>query len=130
MTLTAFDCRLGLSQGRLPRRVHGPGNGGSLFVLGDDRPGCSYDLALGDHAEVTQPVDLTGLHLLRAGLYLVVPEGPAGLAWQVSLVVDGVKRTHATCAPGRQRTLTDLAANVSKLSGPHQVGVRLELVSA
>jgi hypothetical protein len=31
---------------------------------------------------------------------------------------------------GRERLVTDLAANVSKLSGVHTVGVRLELVGA
>ena len=47
---------------------------------------------------------------------------------EASIVVDGTKRATATAKPGRSRTLTDLAANVSKLSGVHQVGVRLELV--
>jgi hypothetical protein len=32
--------------------------------------------------------------------------------------------------PVRERLVTDLAANVSKLSGTHTVGVRLELVNA
>jgi hypothetical protein len=32
--------------------------------------------------------------------------------------------------PGRERLVTDLAANVSKLSGLHTTGVRLELVIA
>ena len=54
---------------------------------------------------------------------------PAGLAWEASVVVDGVKRSRMTCAPGRTRSITDLAANVSKLTGTHDVGVRLELVA-
>ena len=45
-----------------------------------------------------------------------------------NFVVDGAKLATATAKPGRTRTLTDLAANVSKLSGVHQIGVRLELV--
>jgi hypothetical protein len=55
---------------------------------------------------------------------------PAGFAWEASIVIDGFKmaRARATAKPGRTRTLTDLAANISKLSGVHQVGVRLELV--
>jgi hypothetical protein len=32
--------------------------------------------------------------------------------------------------PGSERLVTDLAANVSKLSGMHIIGVRLELVAA
>ena len=66
---------------------------------------------------------------MRAWLRLRVPAGlVAGLAWEVSITVDGAKAARATCPAGRERVLTDLAANVSKLSGTHQVGVRLELV--
>jgi len=46
----------------------------------------------------------------------------------VSIIVDGVKAARATCRAGRKRLLTDLAANVSKLTGLHEVGVRLELL--
>ncbi len=37
---------------------------------------------------------------------------------------------HMRAKPGRERLVTDLAANVSKLSGLHTTGVRLELVTA
>jgi len=134
--LTAFDCRLGVSQGRLPREAlasgsgpPAPGSGDFVFVLGDVEPGRRYDLDLGDHAEVVQAVDLTGADLVRALLHLRVPaDVPAGLAWEASLIVDGVRQARARCRPGCTRTLTDLAANVSKLAGVHQVGVRLQLV--
>lgn len=134
MTLTAFDCRLGASQGRLPREAlataagsPAPGSGNFVFVLGDVEPGRRHDLDAGDHAEVTQAVDLTGTDLVRARLHLRVPaDVPAGMAWEASLIVDGVGLARARCRPGRARTLTDLAANVSKLAGVHQVGVRLE----
>jgi hypothetical protein len=53
---------------------------------------------------------------------------PAGLGWEAAIIVGGVKAARATCPAGRERVLTDLAANVSKLTGVHQVGVRLELV--
>ena len=33
-----------------------------------------------------------------------------------------------TCASGRKRIATDMAANVSKLNGIHMVSIRLELV--
>jgi hypothetical protein len=46
------------------------------------------------------------------------------------VIVDGAKRARATCAAGRTRSISDLAANVSKLAGSHVVGVRLELVAA
>ena len=53
--------------------------------------------------------------------------GP-GLAWEASITVDGIKAARATCPAGRERVLSDLAASVSKVTGVHQVGVRLELV--
>ena len=62
---------------------------------------------------------------------MLVPAGtPAGLAWEASLVVDGTALARMRAKPGRERLVTDLAANVSKLSGVHTVGVRLELVTA
>jgi hypothetical protein len=129
MTLTAFDCRLGLGQGRLRRQARTPGSGEHVFVIGDDEPGRMYDLAPGDLGEVTQQVDLTGADLVRALLHLRVPDTvPAGMAWEASIVIDGAKLSRATCLAGKERTMTDLAANVSKLVGMHQVGVRLQLV--
>lgn len=120
MELTAFTSRLGEGQGRL-----GPG----VFVLGDDEPGRFFELALGDHVEVTQPADLTGVTLVTSAMALRVPKLlPAGFAWEVSLVVDGVKSASLRARPGLERLVTDLAANVSKLTGLHVVGVRLELV--
>ena len=129
MTLTAFDCRLGSGQGRLQRRTGTPGSGDWIFVIGDDEPGQRYDLAAGDRGEVSQPIDLTGADLVRARLHLRVPgDVPAGLAWEASITIDGVQAARATCRPGQERVLTDLAANVSKLAGVHLVGVRLQLV--
>lgn len=125
MELDAFTCRLGDGQGRVVA------SGGELqFVLGDVEPGRRFDLALGDHVDVTQSTDLTGVALVRAIITLRAPKSmPAGLAWEASVIVDGAKRARATCAPGRTRAITDLAANVSKLAGAHEVGVRLELVA-
>lgn len=124
----AFTSRLGLGQGRVPAAA---GDGAWAFVLGDVQPGRVCELTVGDHAEVVQDADLTDIALVRARITLRVPAHvPPGLAWQASLMVDGVKRAVATGRAGRTRKLTDLAANVSKLSGVHRVGVRLELVSA
>ncbi len=131
MELDAFTSRLGLGQGRVqPQGVIAP-SGDYVFVLGDDEPGRFFELDAGDHAEVVQDTDLSGVDLVRARLRLCVPASqPTGLAWEASIVVDGVKQARATCKPGREREITDLAANVSKLSSLHQVGVRLELVVA
>ncbi len=128
MALTAFTSRLGRGQGRLatPKATGGE----YAFVLGDAEPGRLFELASGDHAEVTQQTDLTGVMLLRALLRLRVPAStPPGLAWEASILVDGTKLAAMRAKPGRERLVTDLAANVSKLSGLHTIGVRLELVT-
>ena len=126
MELDAFTSRLGHGQGRLATA-----DGEVRFVLGDAEAGRFFDLVAGDRVEATQSADLTGVALVRAIVRLRVPRGvPPGLAWEASVVVDGVKRARVTCSPGRTRSITDLAANVSKLTGTHDVGVRLELVAA
>jgi hypothetical protein len=123
--LDAFRTNLGVTQGRVEVA---PGE--LRFVLGDLEPGRLFDLATGEFAEVVQTADLTGVTLVRARLTLRAPAGlPAGSAWEASIVIDGAKLARTTCESGRTRTITDLAANVSKLTGAHEVGVRLELVS-
>lgn len=130
MELDAFCARLGLGQGRITPARAAPASGEYVFVLGEDELGRSYELGPGDHAEVVQDVDVTGVDLVRAHLRLRAPASlPPGLAWEVSLIVDGDKHARATCSQGRERVITDLAASVSKLSGVRQVGVRLELVA-
>jgi hypothetical protein len=129
MELTAFECRLGLGQGRVQPQEATPPSGNYVFVLGEDEAGRIFELAPGDRADVVQETDLTDVDLVRAHLRLRVPAGlPANLAWEASILVDGTEHAKATCPPGREREITDLAANVSKLAGLHQVGVRLELV--
>jgi hypothetical protein len=131
MELDAFNNRLGLGQGRIPLLGSSDSDDQYTFILGEDEPGRWFELTPGDHAEVVQDTDLTGVDLIRASLKLRVPGSlSAGLFWEVSIIVDGIKLAHATPNSGRTRTLTDLAANVSKLAGTHQVGVRLELLEA
>ena len=131
MELDAFTSRLGLGQGRIRPMSIPAGAGEYALVLGDVEPGRFFDLSPGDHAEVTQAVDLTNVDLVRAHLVLRVPAVSAsGLAWEVSLLVDGGKLARASAKQGRTRELTDLAANVSKLTGFHALGVRIELVVA
>ena len=120
MELTAFTSRLGEGQGRL-----GPG----VFVLGHDEPGRTFELGHGDRVEVTQVVDLTGVTLVRTSMKVRTPKRmPPGFAWEVSIVVNRVKYASVTLRPGSERSLDDLAVHVSKLTGQHSVGVRLELV--
>jgi hypothetical protein len=119
MELTAFTSRLGEGQGRL-----GPG----VFVLGDDEPGRLCELAAGDHVEVSQDADLTGATLVRVALYLRLPQQvPTGVAWEVAILVDGVKYATLRPRPGSERSF-ELSANVSKVVGIHSVSLRLGLV--
>jgi hypothetical protein len=128
VALTAFTARLGTSQGRV--RAEG-GAQDFVFVLGDQEQGRLAELAPGDYVEVTQSTDLTGVGFIRAQMRLRVPATvPSGFAWEAAIIVDGAKRAMVRGRPGGSREITDLGANVSKLSGPHTVGVRLELVAA
>jgi hypothetical protein len=123
--LDAFTNRLGLGQGRLPAS-----SGTFEFVLGDTEPGRWATLVLGDRVGLTQEANLTDIDLVRVQATLRVPASlPAAVAWEASIVVDGVKFARATCSKGRARRLTDLVANVSRLTGVHALEVRLELVA-
>ncbi len=125
MDLDAFTARLGDVQGRVVDAA-----GEVRFVLGALDAGRIARLIPGDHVEVVQSVDLSHVALVRASLELEAPASlSAGLAWEASVVVDGAKRATLRCGPGRARQTRDLAANVSKLAGLHDVGVRLELVT-
>lgn len=126
MELDAFTARLGDLQGRVV-----DGTGEVRFVLGALDAGRFARLVAGDHVQVVQSFDVTHVALIRASLALAAPASlPSGLAWEASVVVDGTKRAALRCAPGRARRTGDLAANVSKLAGVHDVGVRLELVAS
>ncbi len=115
-----FTSRLGQGQGRLD-------SGG--FVLGEVEPGWVFELATGDYAEVAQTTDLSGISLVRAKLTMSVPASlPNGTSWQASILVDGKKLASTSCEAGRTRTIVDFAADVSKLAGPHDVCIRLEIV--
>ena len=129
MELDAFTARLGVGQGRIEPTNAIPLSGDYVFVLGEDEPDRFFELAPGDYAEVVQDVDLTEHDLVRTNLHLRVPASlQAEYEWKVAIIVDGSKLAKATCLAGRERNITDLAANVSKMTGVHQVGVRLELM--
>ena len=54
---------------------------------------------------------------------------PAGVGWRASLRIDGGERASSLLVPGRVRDRVDLAANVSKLTGDHELAFRLEVVA-
>lgn len=129
MEFDAFTARLGAGQGRIAPKNNQPFSGDYVFVLGEDESGRCFELAAGDYAEVYQDMDVTDQDIIRVHLHLRVPRSmPAGLQWEAGLVVDGMMVAKATCPTGKERTITDLVANVSKLSGAHSIGVRLILV--
>jgi hypothetical protein len=129
MELDAFSSRLGISQGRIAPINVSASSGDFVFALGDDEAERFAELAPGDRAEISQSLDLTGQTIVRAHLQLRVPQSlDPGFAWEASILIDGVKKARFSCAAGRERIATDMAANVSKLNGIHQVRVRLQLV--
>jgi hypothetical protein len=120
--MDAFTARLGLSEGRVTQD-----DGTIVFVLGDLQPGRFHDLAPGDYAELAQTADLTGVALVRVRATL---RAPAAGAWRASLRIGGTEVASLSGWPGLTRTVTDLAANVSALTGPTEIAVRLTLVAA
>jgi len=123
VALDAFTARLGIDQGRLVRP-----DGTIAFVLGSLAPGYESELAVGDYAEVVQLADLTNVDLVRVEASLAVGDVPDGVAWELSLRLDGAPQASVRARPNRTHRTRDLAANVSSLGGTHEIAVRLELV--
>jgi hypothetical protein len=124
MELDAFTSALGVAQGRVTEP-----SGEVRFVIGHLDAGQLFDLMPGDHAEVTQSIDVTTVAVVRVVVDVAVPAMlPPGLAWEVSITVDGIKRAAVRSVAGQRRRLRDLTTNVSKFFGVHTVGVRVELV--
>ena len=120
--MDAFTSRLGVSEGRVERA---PGD--VVFSLGDLVPGWAADLVAGDFAEVAQTTDLTVIALVRVTGTL---RAPASGRWRVSLRIGGFDVASLDGWPGRARPISDLAANVTKISGATEVAVRLSFLGA
>lgn len=130
MALRAWNRELGTTQGRIAPHCVAPSEGAYAFVLGRDLAGLVQKLALGDHVEVRQTADFGDTKLVRLRARLRPPAAmPAGVAWKASLRIDGAERVSALLLPGRSRDRMDLGANVSKLTGNHELAFRLELVA-
>lgn len=121
MSLDAFTTALGTEQGRVEQPPT------AVFVLGAMTPGRVHDLVPGDHVELAQSADLTGVDLVRVRSTLAARDVPAGLAWALTLRIDGGVQGVVRARAHQTREVTDLAANVSRLTGVHEVAVRLEL---
>lgn len=130
MALAAWNRELGTTQGRIAPQGYVPPSGSYAFVLGSDLPGLLQKLAVGDHVEVKQTASFGDINLVKLRARMRPPASiPAGVAWKASLRIDGLERASTLLEPGRTRDRIDLAANVSKLSGDHELGFRLELLS-
>lgn len=130
MALTAWNRELGTTQGRIAPATFTPPEGEFAFVLGCDFPGLAQKLNVGDFVEVKQTADFGDAKLVRFRARMRPPESvPEGVAWKASLRIDGAERASTLLLPGRTRNRVDLAANVSKLSGDHELAFRLALVA-
>lgn len=130
MALTAWNRELGTTQGRIAPAAFTPPEGTHAFVLGRDLLGLSQKLNVGDFVEVKQTADFGDTQVVRFRARMRPPGSvPAGVGWRASLRIDGDERASAMLVPGRARDRIDLAANVSKLSGNHELAFRLALVA-
>lgn len=130
MALTAWDRELGTTQGRIAPAQFTPAEGTFAFVLGRDLPGLAQNLNVGDFVEAKQTADFGDAKLVRFRARMRPPAStPPGVAWRASIRIDGGERAGALLLPGRTRDRVDLAVNVSKLSGNHQLAFRLAVVA-
>ncbi len=128
VALTAWNRELGTTQGRIAPAAFTPPEGVLAFVLGRDLPGLAQKLSLGDFVEVKQVADFGDAKIVRFRARMRPPDVvPAGVGWRASLRIDGSERASALLVPGRSRDRVDLAANVSKLTGNHELAFRLAL---
>ena len=128
--LSAWTSELGVSQGRIAPAGFTPSEGSFAFVLGNDLPGLLRRLEPGDFAELKQQADFGDAKLVRVRVRLRPPtRAPEGAAWKASIRIDGEQRAAVLLIPGRTRDLADMAVNVSKLSGTHELAFRLELAA-
>ena len=130
MALTAWNRELGTTQGRIASAAFTPPEGTFAFVLGRDLPGLTQKLEVGDFVEVKQTADFGDAKIARFRARMRPPGSvPAGLGWRASIRIDGAEQASALLLPGRTRDRVDLAANVSKLSGDHELAFRLAVVA-
>lgn len=130
MALTAWDRELGTTQGRIAPEGFAPPEGTFAFVLGRDLPGLAQSLNVGDFVEVRQSADFGDAKIVRLRARMRPPASvPAGVAWEASLRIDGAEHARSLLVPGRVRDRIDLAANVSKLTGDHELTFRLAVVA-
>jgi phage tail-like protein len=127
--VTLFSRYLGTRQGRITPVNYAPVSGSYVYVLGDDLPGNIGQLGQNDYVEAKRNVTCDGVSFIR-GTFYFRPQTlamPGGTSWEAAVFVDGVEQVKVPFTT-KKRQRFDLAANVSKLTGSHEVIFRLRLV--
>lgn len=125
----------GMEGGAEPQEVGPQGliaapEGEHVFCLGYELAGLFHRFAAGDFSQIEQDENFGATNIVRVvALIRSTDVMPSTLAWRFSLLLDGVIYTSRILEPGRDRSLVDIAANVSKLVGNHTLGFRLDLIS-
>jgi hypothetical protein len=105
--------------------------GDHVFVLGYQLPGQVHRFDVGDFAQVEQNEDFGSTTVIRFVAIVRPPDiNPSGIVWRFSLLIDGAEYVGRNLDAARGRTFVDMAANVSKLVGNHDLAFRVELVNA
>jgi hypothetical protein len=131
MALTAWNRTLGTTQGRIVPAGFVATEGAFVWVLGCDLRGVVERLELGDFVELAQRADFGDAKLVRFRARMRPPATtPPGVTWRATLRIDGNEQVAVVLVPGRVRDRIDLAANVSKLVGAHELAFRLDVAGA
>ena len=127
--LTAWTAALGTSQGCVEPTNVPAFDGARVFVLGDDRPGVTRRLAVGDFIEVEQLGDVTGVRFVRWRAHVRAAElMPGDLAWALRLTLDGAPLVEHVLY--REVDLLDVAVPIGAATGDHRVSARLVLTGS
>ena len=129
MSFTAWDRGRGIRQLRVVQPDGFDQSGNAAFVLGSDNAGVLEQIVNGDFICVRRIVDLTGVNFIRARFRLRAPsvDPPLGLVWRASITIDCIEESVVNLRTTRTRDVLDMAAHISKLTGDHLVGFKLEL---
>ncbi len=132
MARSPFDYRGGTLQKRLvaPSGWSPTAEGSAAFILGHDQPGKRWNLAQGDYVEIAQAATWAAL-LLRFTAKIRPPAADAGVAWELTLRVDGAVFATIPITPGdRTRVRSDVAGLLAGIGGgSHTVALRLTLAT-
>lgn len=123
---TPWTVDAGTSQGRIKPRGWPAVDGDYVFVLGQDVAGVYEKLAAGDHVDLAQTADLTGINIVRFAAH-VRPSSQSTAVWHFALLIDGALAVFQSIVAGRERTRVDIGWDVAHLTGSHTIAFRLEL---